>query len=425
MATIACSIIIPVWNGEDVILDSLAAIFAHTDQSLSEIICVNNASDDHSAELIAKHYPQVKLLNLSVNLGFAGGVNVGIAHANGDIFILVNQDCIVHPNWLPPLLNVFSDPMVGIAGITILNPDKSINHAGAVLEKPAAKGVHLTEITSDVPYQVDYVTGAVFAIHRRTWKAVGTFDEGFYPAYFEETDYCYRAKAYNFQVMYVSQSKATHLFSGKSWQDDPVKHSINQYRSRYRFIVKHFDTETLSDFFELEKREIETNQYFEQGIGRIVAARHTLRFLPDIIRLRQVNRDDGKSLAIARQIRVRFEAIQNYAFSQLEMMFEKSNSIDNVPQNLQKQLQNLRQQEHQLLERIYFKPPSDAISETYWQRLFRVFFKRFISFISGRDYLLLAKLNTVHVARIDKMEKLHRQIEWRLNILETIHRYDN
>lgn len=424
MTTPTCSIIIPVWNGESVILDALASIFENSGGTELEVICVNNASEDHSAGLITEHYPRVKLLNQPVNLGFAGGVNVGVENAESDVFVLMNQDCIVHPNWLNPLLQVFNDERVGIAGATIFNADNSINHAGAVLKIPIARGIHLTEITGETPYPVDYVTGAVFAIHRRVWDAVGKFDEGFYPAYFEETDYCYRAKAHNFQVMYVPQSRATHLLSGKSWQQNPVKHTINQYRSRYRFVAKHFDSETLDEFFQIEKREIETNQYFEHGIGRVVAARQTLRTLASILQLRQpLNEDD---MAIARQIQVGFEGIQQHAFSQLEKMFEHSNTTEQTSQNTQKQLQNLRQREHQLLTRIYFKTPNDdTILETPWQRFFRVFIKRFISFISGRDYLLLAELNTLHVARMDKMDKHSRQLEWRLKILETINQYDN
>ena len=85
------SVIIPVWNGAEVVLDALAAVFANSDEWLLEVICVDNASQDQSAALIETHYPQVKLLKQVVNLGFAGGVNVGLKAAQGDILVLLNS----------------------------------------------------------------------------------------------------------------------------------------------------------------------------------------------------------------------------------------------------------------------------------------------------------------------------------------------
>ncbi|NIV29072.1 MAG: glycosyltransferase, partial [Anaerolineae bacterium] len=81
------SIVIPVWNGGSVVSDCLDAIYAHCGDELLEVICVDNASRDDSATLIADRFPQVRLIRQPVNLGFAGGVNAGIQMAQGDVFI--------------------------------------------------------------------------------------------------------------------------------------------------------------------------------------------------------------------------------------------------------------------------------------------------------------------------------------------------
>ena len=83
-------------------------------------------------------------------------------------------------------------------GATILDAQGGIDHAGAFVRRPDAEGIHVTTAAAaaaNAPHAVDYVTGAVMAISRPTWDAVGRFDEGYYPAYYEDCDYCYRASA--------------------------------------------------------------------------------------------------------------------------------------------------------------------------------------------------------------------------------------
>jgi hypothetical protein len=95
-------------------------------------------------------------------------------------------------------------------------------------------------------------------------------------------------------------------------------------------------------------------------------------------------------------------------------------------------LQEFRQREYDLLTRIYFKSPLDDRPEPILRRLFRLFVLCPLSFIIGRDYLLRAELNTVHVARMDKLEQVNRlylelirhQLEQRLSLLEILTDYE-
>jgi GT2 family glycosyltransferase len=431
------TIVIALWNGASVVSDCLDAIYAHSGDELLEVICVDNASRDESAALVADSYPQVRLIRQPVNLGFAGGVNAGIGVARGDVFVLLNQDCVVQPGWLAALLRAFEVcPECGIAGCTILDPDGAVNHAGAMIRRPDAYGVHLTEIGDNQPRIVEYVTGTVFAVRRQTWDAVGRFDEGYYPAYYEESDYCFRARHRGFETAYAPEARAVHLFSIREWQAEPAKHTANQHRARYRFVCKHFDTREIGEFLEAENAAVEAERYFDQAVGRVMAARDTLRALTDILERRRADLEDPLSPTFRCQLQVGFTQILRRSFAVSEKLSPAG--PDWGPSNLageweaaKHRLRTLQRREHDLLTRIYFKPPSADRSEPTLGRFFRLLVLRPLSFFIGRDYLLLSELNTVHVARMDQLrhqmdlvERMYREMERRLRLLEVLTDYD-
>jgi len=480
---VRASIVIPVLNGAAVLTDCLEALYAHSGDELLEVICVDNASHDESAALIANHYPHARLIRQPINLGFAGGVNAGIEAAAGDVFVLLNQDAVVHPGWLTTLVRALEEyPEFGIAGCTILNPDETVNHAGAAIRRPDAYAVHLTDVGENRPRCVDYVTGAAYAIRRETWDAVGRFDEGYYPAYYEDSDYCYRARCKGIETAYVPEALVTHLSSSRAWQADPMKHAANQHLSRYRFVCKHFEGYELSEFFAAEYGAVEAERYFEQAIGRVIGARDTLRSLPDVLERRKAELDDAVSMTRRRQMQVGFTQVFRASFAASEKLSPPSTTtrfrhemhsearpraVRSVTpaqtrpgdgpssivgpgiapksrcstrpsasdyaseewQDVHRSLEALKQREYDLLNRIYFKLPSlSGVPEPILRRLFRLLVLRPLSFLIGRDYLLLSELNTVHVARMDQltdqMRLLQDQIDRRLSVLEALTDYD-
>ncbi|GIV68453.1 glycosyltransferase family 2 protein [Caldilinea sp.] len=144
------SVIIPVWNGEAVLAECLRAVFTHAGEHGLEVICVDNASIDGSAALIRSQFPEVKLLPQPVNLGFAGGVNVGMAAASGEVFVLLNQDCLVAPGWLDGLHATLREQAnCGIVGAVLEDANGAINHAGAFITRPLGYGRHRTETPSE------------------------------------------------------------------------------------------------------------------------------------------------------------------------------------------------------------------------------------------------------------------------------------
>lgn len=312
------SVVIPVWNGADVIAQCLAAIAAHQNDQPFEIICVDNASRDNAAAVIAAQFPAVKLLRQPVNLGFAGGVNAGIRAAQGEVVVLLNQDCLPQAGWLTALSAAFAaHPEYGVAGCTIYFADGKLDHAGARMTRPAAFGEHLTEIGT-APRTVDYVTGAAMAIRRSIFGAIGLFDEGFYPAYYEECDFCYRARAHGYQIAYVPGAQITHLRSSREAQADWVKHWANQQKARYRFIIKQFTPQDIGDFIAFETRALDTESNFARAIGSVLGARDTLRALSDILDRRRQECDDDLSAEVRRQLEAGFTAIVRHGFARAE-----------------------------------------------------------------------------------------------------------
>ncbi len=235
------SVIILSWNGKDYLQPCLEAVLAQ-DYSALEVIVVDNGSADGSADFVATHFPQVKLIRNPQNIGFAAGNNTGLRQAQGDALVLLNQDTVVRPGWLAALCAELTDSTVGIAGCKIFNADGTLQHAGGALDARGA-AVHLGsgEVDSgqyDRPADAEFVTGAALALTAGTLKAIGLLDEGFYPAYYEDTDWCFRAKAAGLRVRYVPAAALVHAESA-STEAMPLARKTMMHQGRLRFLLKH------------------------------------------------------------------------------------------------------------------------------------------------------------------------------------------
>jgi GT2 family glycosyltransferase len=239
----SASVIVINWNGAaflNVCLESLLAEAAAED----EIIVVDNASTDNSVELVRSHFPDVRLLCNKRNLGYAGGANVGLRAARGDVLILLNPDVQVHAGWLITLKDTLKDKIVGIAGCKLLYPgDEIIQHAGGIINFPLALADHYgyrqrDDGQWDQEREVDYVTGAAFALRRDILNEVGFFDEKFYPAYYEEADLCFRVRGAGYRILYAPGAVATH-YEHALLEERSCNYLHFFHRNRLRFVLKH------------------------------------------------------------------------------------------------------------------------------------------------------------------------------------------
>lgn len=238
----SASIIVPLWNGRDYIEDCLAAALSQNYSPL-EVIVVDNASSDGSADLVAEIFPTVRLIRNQHNLGFAGGCNTGLRAATGKVLALLNQDTLVAPNWLQFLCAALQDTNIGLAGCKIFYPDgETIQHAGGWIEWPVGEAHHYGHREQDTekwqqPCEVEYVTGAAMAFRREVLERVGFLDEAFWPGYFEDVDFCLRVWKAGFEIWYIPDATLTHTET-TSFEDRSAAWQF-YHRGRLRFLLKH------------------------------------------------------------------------------------------------------------------------------------------------------------------------------------------
>ena len=261
------SVVIPAWNGVEYLGACLNALVAQ-DHHAFEVIIVDNDSTDGSADLIAERFPRVRLIRNEHNLGFAAGCNVGLRAATGDILVLLNQDTVVRSGWLAALMDAFKSSAVGIAGCKALYPDGTIQHAGGFVYGPRAETDHIGRGEPDAgrfdtPCDADFVTGAALAISRTALARVGLLDEGFYPAYYEDTDWCYTAREAGFRVVYAPAARLTHHETPTA-QRESHEHKYAMHRGRMRFVFKHWPLERLQQEF------VPAERTWAAGLGRTV-----------------------------------------------------------------------------------------------------------------------------------------------------------
>ena len=296
------AVIIPSWNGADFLTPCLRALL-NQDAPLA-VTVVDNASTDDSVAIVRDlmrglmwdEPERITLIENGYNLGFAGGCNVGLRHAlasDADMFVLLNQDTVVQPGWAQAIIDTFAErEHTGVVGCQILAPDGTLQHAGAALDPATALSTPLTDpALADEPrvlHGLEYVTGAAFAIQRRVVEKIGGLAEEFYPAYYEETDYCWRARRAGFEVVYQPLAVALHA---EAQRLDPhgFARLATVHRHRLLFVLRHWDAAALRALFAHEQQALASATWLDDAVARGQAAWHNLLRLPDLVAAR---RDD-------------------------------------------------------------------------------------------------------------------------------------
>ncbi len=142
----SASIIIVAYNSAPYLADCLASIKALRYDPAPQVVVVDNASHDESLARVREHMPEALVLPQSTNLGFAGGVNAGVAASSGEIVALLNPDAVVEPGWLAALVAALADPACAIAGSKILDyTGQTLLHAGGEISWPTLNASHRGE----------------------------------------------------------------------------------------------------------------------------------------------------------------------------------------------------------------------------------------------------------------------------------------
>jgi GT2 family glycosyltransferase len=186
------------WNGRRWLDPCLGALKAQTFRDF-EVVVVDNASSDGSAELVRERYPEYSLLQLSRNAGYAAGNNAGAKGATARYLAFLNNDTEPGPEWLAALVDAAErDPSVGLvsSNIVFMNPVGIVDSAGDGYLRCGGgfKRAHGQPVSGKRGVEEVFgVCGAGFLIHRSLFELVGGFDEDFFMVY-EDVDLSYRAR---------------------------------------------------------------------------------------------------------------------------------------------------------------------------------------------------------------------------------------
>jgi GT2 family glycosyltransferase len=216
----AATVVIPNWNGRDLLAKYLPSVVAAlAGNSQNEIIVVDNGSEDGSAEVLREHFPAVRVLALERNLGFGGGSNEGFRAAKNDVVVLLNSDMRVQPDFLAPLLQGFADEKVFAVSCQIFfsDPGKLREETGLTQgwwENGGLRVRHRIDLAITRAFPCFYGGGGSCAFDRRKFLELGGFDELFRPFYLEDTDLSYQAWKRGWKVLYQPQSVVYHEHRG-------------------------------------------------------------------------------------------------------------------------------------------------------------------------------------------------------------------
>ncbi len=250
------SVIIVNWNTRDLLLACLRSLEEERTPA-REVIVVDNASTDGSAERIMAEYPDVRLIASPDNLGWSKGNNVGAKASSGRFLFLLNPDTEVRPGALGELIRLMeARPEAGACAPKLLNPDGSLQPSlrrfpeprhllwdalGLAKRYPRSRrfaAYRMGDFDYDQVAEVEQPMGAALFIRRETWEQVGGMDESF-PIFFNDVDWCYRAVKAGWRILFDPAAEVIH-HGGSSTRQVKPRMITESHRSLERFYRKHY-----------------------------------------------------------------------------------------------------------------------------------------------------------------------------------------
>ena len=244
------AVVILNWNGLDLMKEFLPSICAHTPTDIADVVVADNGSTDGSVEWLKRNHPDVILLEMEENHGYARGYNLAIKKLPYSYVVLLNSDVEASPDWLTPLFDFCeSHPDVGACQPKLLayRDKKAFEYAGAAggfLDKygyPYCRGriffsIENDEGQYDSPAEIFWATGACLFIRREVYLKAGGLDESFF-AHMEEIDLCWRVKLLGYKIYTVPQSHMYHLGGATLSASEPRKTYLN-FRNNLLMLYK-------------------------------------------------------------------------------------------------------------------------------------------------------------------------------------------
>ena len=227
------SILIPVHGGWSVTEGCLRALEEAHIGVPYEVIVVDDASPDDTRERLGR-VAGLHVVPIDTNVGFLLACNAGVRTARGRYVLFLNNDAYVHPGAIDTLVRpAENDPLIGVVGAKLVYADGTLQEAGSIIWSDGmgwnyGRNDNPDSPAYDYPREVDYCSAAAALVRAELLDKTGGFDERFVPAYFEDTDLCFEARAHGYRVVYQPRARVLHL-EGKSHGTDEAT-GIKRYQ---------------------------------------------------------------------------------------------------------------------------------------------------------------------------------------------------
>ena len=243
------SIVILNWNGKEMLSKYLPSVLQYS-RDVATVYVADNASTDDSLTLLREHFPEVKLIVLEKNWGFAEGYNQALRQIESEYYLLLNSDIEVTHHWLTPLVE-YLDAHSDVAAcqpklLSVVDKD-CFEYAGACggfldrLGYPFCRGrvfdiVECDNGQYDYPSEIHWATGAALMVRSKDFWDVQGFDGRFF-AHNEEIDLCWRLRIRGRKIMCIPESYVYHVGGGTLPKSNPMKTFLN-FRNNLTMLYK-------------------------------------------------------------------------------------------------------------------------------------------------------------------------------------------
>jgi len=242
------AIVILNWNGRGMLQQFLPSVMAH--RGNAQVIVADNGSTDDSVAFLQRQYPDIQLIQLDKNYGFAGGYNMALQQVEADYYVLLNSDVECTPHWIEPVVEMMeSQPQVAVAQPKLLMYDQKdtfeyAGGAGGYIDRygyPFCRGRLFSTLEKDHsqyddPCDIFWATGAAMFVRASVWKELGGLDADFF-AHMEEIDFCWRTHLAGYRVAYCPSSVVYHVGGGTLPKSSPFKTELN-FRNNLSMLYK-------------------------------------------------------------------------------------------------------------------------------------------------------------------------------------------
>lgn len=268
------AIVILNWNGKTHLQKYLPFVVRYSVGENVELVVADNGSSDDSLAFLQSTYPQIRIIELDKNYGFAGGYNKALGMVEADLYCLLNSDVRVSRNWLKPVIQTFvrNEDIAAVQPKILSDRDWSrFEHAGAAggfidrYAYPFCRGRIMNAIEYDKgqynqPVDIFWASGACLFIRASVFHQQGGFDADFF-AHMEEIDLCWRIKNQGLRVVYQPLSKVYHYGGATLEYNNPYKLFLN-FRNSLWTLYKNYNGPVLK-WMMIKRMLIDTTAIFK------------------------------------------------------------------------------------------------------------------------------------------------------------------